>query len=629
VDEWGRARALIGMALPRERTFPGYELLRRLGGGASGTVYRARRLRDDALVALKIMRDAYAATDAELARFRRGAQAGQALSHANIVRVRDFGEKDGEPFVEMDLIEGRSLDSVIEEERPSAEKSAILIAKVAGAVGHAHEHEYEVVHRDLKPGNILIDSEGEPHVTDFDLAKPLRHPMNDESRVIAGTTPYMAPEQLAGESTAGTDIYSLGVTFYELLTGGLPFRGESVEELHRQIRDVYPAPPRAFDRRIKRSFETICLTCLEKDRRRRYRSARELADDCKRALRDEPIVARPRPAVVRAFRCLRRRPRLAAALAATLFLVGAMGAAGLVVWRAMAREQARAMETNAVIATGQAGAMLFQLRAYAERVERASKDPVVTDVLARKEVVIPAPAFKPLVVGLDTVFITSPRGEPVAQWPEPVPQARGRNYAFRDYFQGALRLARLCVPGHPGRRPTPFVYVSRAFRSEANGALEFAFATPLVRDEDCALQGVFVITYMAKAVFGAVRMDETSLETERITTALVGPRGNDRGAGPDSRTPSRYTFLAHPGLDHGAEYPMDAPSPEQLHRGFGAPAPPGEQFVMEYVLPLTERTYRDPVPGFAGEWLAALAPVGKTGFVVLVETPRPKLALWP
>jgi eukaryotic-like serine/threonine-protein kinase len=622
---------LLGTVLPRERTFPGYELLRRLGGGASGTVYRARRLRDGALVALKIMRDAYAATDAELARFRRGAEAAKALSHANIVRVEDFGEQNGEPYVEMELIEGTSLDRVIDGERPSAEESASLVAKVARAVQHAHEHEYEVVHRDLKPGNILIDGAGEPHVTDFDLAKPLRHPANDESRVIAGTTPYMAPEHLAGESTAGTDIYALGVTFYELLTGELPFRGESVEELHRQIREVHPIPPRAFDRRIKHAFETVCLKCLEKDRRRRYTSARELADDLERALRDQPIVARPRPAAVRAFRCLRRHPRLAAALAAALLVVCATGAAALGVWRARAREQARAMETNAVIATGQAGAMLFQLRAYAERVERASRDPAVTGMLARKEIVIPAPEFKPLAAaaGLDTVFIASPLGVPVAQWPEPVPQVRGRTYAFRDYFQGAVRLARLCVPGDPGRRPTPFVYVSRAFRSEANGALEFAFATPLVRDDDCALQGVFVITYGAKAVFGAVRMEGTFLETERITTALVGPRGNDRGAGPDPATPSRYTFLAHPGLDHGAEYAMDAPSPEQLHRGFGAPAPPGEQFVMEYVPPLTERSYRDPVPGFAGEWLAALAPVGKTGFVVLVETPRPKLALWP
>jgi hypothetical protein len=629
VDEWGRARALIGTVLPRERAFPGYELLRRLGSGASGTVYRARRLSDGVSVALKIMRDAYAATDAELARFRRGAEAAKALSHPGIVRVRDFGDENGEPYVEMALIEGDSLDHIIDGERLSAEKSAILVAKVARAVQHAHEHEYEVVHRDLKPGNILIDGEGEPHVTDFDLAKPLRHPANDDSCVIAGTTPYMAPEQLAGESTAGTDIYALGVTFYELLTGELPFRGESVEELHRQIREVHPIPPRGLDRRIKRSFETVCLTCLEKDRRRRYNSARELADDLDRALGNKPIVARRRPAIIRAFRCLRRHPRVAAAFAAALILVGAMGAAALVVWRARAREQARAIETNAVIATGQAGAMLFQLRAYAEQVERASKDPAVTDVLARKAIIIPAPAFKPLAAGLDTVFVTSPEGEPVAQWPEPVPQARGRNYAFRDYFQGALRLARLCVPGHPARRPTPFVYVSRAFRSEANGALEFAFATPLLREDDCALQGVFVITYGAKAVFGAVRMEETSLETDRITTALVGPRGNDRGAGPDPRTPSRYTFLAHPGLDHGAEYPLDAPSPEQLHRAFGEPAPPGEQFVLEYVPPLTERSYRDPVPGFAGEWLAALAPVGKTGFVVLVETPRPKVALGP
>jgi hypothetical protein len=209
-----------------------------------------------------------------------------------------------------------------------------------------------------------------------------------------------------------------------------------------------------------------------------------------------------------------------------------------------------------------------------------------------------------------------------------MPQVLGRNFAFRDYFQGALRLAALCVAGDLSRRPTPFVYVSRAFRSEANGALEFAFSTPLLQD-DCTLQGVFVITFGAKAVFGAIRMEETSLETERITTALVGPRGNDRGAGPDTPAPSRYTFLAHPGLDRGVEYPLDAPSPERLHHAFGAPAPPGEQFVLEYVPPLTERTYRDPVPGFAGEWLAALAPVGKTGFVVLVETRKPTFALWP
>ena len=607
-----RARLLLGAALPPAPPvipIPGYQLIEELGRGGIGTVYRARRESDGALVALKIIHPAFAANQNQRRWVQYGTALAMTLRHRHIVRIHRQDEANGQLFVEMELVVGRNLDQTLDESLPQWQAAALLM-NIARAVQHAHEH--GVLHRDLKPANILIDGDREPHLTDFDLARPAERAAHQQSRLIAGAPPYMAPEQLSGEASFHTDIYGLGVILYEMLAGRVPFGcdGESDHQLQQMIRHAPPVPPRAHDRRIDRRLQTVCLTCLEKQPARRYPTAAALADDLEHALWGEPTLARPRAAPVRAWRWARRHPRIAAIGGGALLLAGAALAIALGLWRARAREQARVLETNAFIASGQAGAMLFQLRAYADGVERAAREPRVRALLAGGRAVDPAPSLAALVPGFDSAVLETNQARIVAQWPSPAPFVFGRSYDFRDYFRGARALARAGARG---------VHVSRAFRSESHGILAFALATPVL-DEDGTPIGILAATFNAKAAFGAVRMQPNAAEGARITTALIGPRGSDRGEGPDTATPARFSFLVHPGLPPGVEYALQPPMPARLFSAFGAAAPPGEQFSMEYVSPLEVTDYRDPVPGFEESWLAAFAPVGKTGLVVLVET---------
>jgi hypothetical protein len=280
------------------------------------------------------------------------------------------------------------------------------------------------------------------------------------------------------------------------------------------------------------------------------------------------------------------------------------------------------LDTNAFIASSQAGAVLFQMREYADRVERATHDPAVIALLERGEKADPAPELTALADGFDTVFVENTEGRLLAQGPTVAPHVLGLSFAFRDYFQGAVQLA---ASGRPG------VYMARAFRSESNKVLAFALSAP-VRGPHGELLGVVAATLSAKAAFGAIRLQEDLSGSGRITTALVGPRGkdrNDRKDPADAPARSDFTFLVHPGfLDVGAEYTLHRPGPAQLRDAFGPAAPAGSQFSLQYAPPLKVSDFRDPIAGLGGAWLAAFAPVGKTGFVVLVETPRTRLLRW-
>jgi hypothetical protein len=308
-------------------------------------------------------------------------------------------------------------------------------------------------------------------------------------------------------------------------------------------------------------------------------------------------------------RWLRRRPRVAAAAATAIAVVAAAAVALSVVWRAGQREQDRILDSNAFIASSQAGAALFQLREYADHVVEMARHPLVAEILARDEVRRTAPELRPLVGGFDSLFVMSADARILAQWPAAARHVYERRYAFRDYFRGARRLAEARAPGP---------YVARAFRSESHGTFEFAISTPVL-DAGGRQVGLVVGTLKAKSAFGEVRMDE-SPQSGRIITALIGPRGNDRDRGPDAPTPSDFSFLVHPGMDEGAEYAVRAPAPAVLRQRFGPSAAPGEQLSLQYARALQVSDYRDPIPGFDGEWLAAIAPVGKTGLFVLVAT---------
>ena len=247
--------------------FGDYELLEEIGRGGQGVVYRARQKSLNRTVALKVIGLGPWATEAHLKRFRREAEAAARLEHPGIVPIYEVGERDGSCYFSMKFVEGGQLDEVVRRTPISIRQAAELIAKLARTVHYAHEH--GILHRDIKPGNILLDGKGEPHLTDFGLARLVE----TESTVtrtldVLGTPSYMAPEQAASNNTAvskATDVYGLGAVLYQLLTGHPPFAGGTTYETIKLLLDTEPRPPRLLNPKIDRDLSTICLKCLEKD----------------------------------------------------------------------------------------------------------------------------------------------------------------------------------------------------------------------------------------------------------------------------------------------------------------------------------------------------------------------------
>ena len=275
--------------------FGDYELLEEVGRGGQGVVYRAHQKGLNRTVALKVISLGQWASKAHVKRFRREAEAAASLDHPSIVPIHEVGERDGSCYFSMQFIEGGQLDEVVRSAPMSIRQAAELIAKVARTVHYAHEH--GILHRDIKPGNILLDQRGEPHLTDFGLARLLESQSTVTGTLeILGTPSYMAPEQAAGKNTklsSATDVYGLGAVLYQLLTGHPPFAGGTTYETIKLLLDTEPRPPRSLNPKIDRELSTICLKCLEKDPQRRYPSALALAEDLEHWLKHEPIQAKP------------------------------------------------------------------------------------------------------------------------------------------------------------------------------------------------------------------------------------------------------------------------------------------------------------------------------------------------
>src|SRR5215831_4000785 len=290
-EESGAWRPSNGNAAQNLRELGDYELLEEIGRGAQGVVYRARQKSLNRVVALKIIGLGHWATKAHVKRFRLEAEAAARLDHPFIVPIHEIGQSNGSCYFSMQLVEGGQLD------------------------------------RDIKPGNILLDAKGDPHLTDFGLARLLEAESSVTRTTEAlGTPSYMAPEQARGDNaqlSSATDVYGLGAVLYQLLTGRPPFLAETTYETIRLVLDTDPRQPRLLNSKVDRDLSTICLKCLEKNPKRRYTSALALAEDLEHWLRHEPTQARRAGILIRGNKWIRRKP-LAAALIVSLVALAAV-----------------------------------------------------------------------------------------------------------------------------------------------------------------------------------------------------------------------------------------------------------------------------------------------------------------
>ncbi len=302
-----------------------YEDIREVARGGMGVVYKAREKHLKRSVAIKVLKGS---TDdpEEVHRFRREAEAAARLQHSNIVPIHAVGEVLGRPFFVMDFIEGRVLSELIRSGELSPRAALDIVQQAARALHYAHSQ--GVIHRDMKPQNIIVDRLGRPQVMDFGLAKQLDE---DSAMTRAGTTmgtpAYMPPEQAEGDTAAidaQSDVYSLGAVLYEMLTGTPPFSGSSTMNILMKVLEEEPTPPREVNPRIHRDIETICLKAMSKEKSRRYATARELAEDIRRFHAGEAISAAPTTLLYRLKRIASRNKGAVVVIVALVLALGAL-----------------------------------------------------------------------------------------------------------------------------------------------------------------------------------------------------------------------------------------------------------------------------------------------------------------
>ncbi|MEO8905771.1 MAG: serine/threonine protein kinase [Polyangiaceae bacterium] len=607
--------------------FPHYAAFRFIAEGGTGEVWEAFDTRLGRLVALKVLRSS-AVDAAAVGRFLDGARAAANLKHAHIVAVHEVGQHAGLHYFSMDLVTGGTLADEIEHFRADRRCAVEALVTLADALQFAHDH--GVLHRDLKPANILLDEDRRPYLTDFGLALHVDRVGVTLQGVVAGTPQYMAPEQAEGRTrdlTVATDVYGLGVILYHLLTGRPPFLGATNQSVLEQVKRDAPVSPRRLDPMIERDLALLCLRCLEKEPAHRYRSAGELASTLRQFLAGQPIGRVG--AVERALRFYRRNPFLTALLGTLLSFVLILTPSAL----SLAHGE-EAQKRADIVADNQNGAQMFayavlgHLRALSDAVARSAAEPSLAAALesrdgARlqnfceaklKQYDDPTEGLKLAQSSpFDMWFLADAKGVVLADSRMPMTD-RARlglspDYAWRDYFRGAQALA---------ARGLASTYVSPAFKSEPDHLYKFAISTPVYSsDGKRTWLGVLVAAVASQANLGSLILKDT-----RSAAVLVAPRGQERTDAPPELP---FLILRHPAYsEYGHAVEMDGPE-------FRLLAQKSEQAslrVERWGLPrrdlASNEDYRDPAaarfPAYAGSWLAGFAPVGNTGFVVVVQT---------
>ncbi len=575
-----------------------------LGEGGMGVVYKAYHKNFERWVALKFSSPSHLMNSADLDRFRVEAQSMARLRHPNIVTVHETGEYQGRPYFIMELIDGKSLHDRVKEFVDRPRDAAALIGTVALAVHHAHQR--RVLHNDLKPANILIDEEGQPHVTDFGLARRFGEDVvSSAPGAVEGTASYMSPEQVDGrEITTASDVYGLGAILYTLLTGRAPFRGKTVQETLALVRNEDPTPPRALNPKVDSDLEAICLRCLKKHRSQRYVSASSLAHDLERYLSGIETIAR---AWTRRERVVSwcRRNKVEAGLVTAVVAVWIFA-----VVMALSVAQARkadllqaTLDGAGFAARDLATTAMLQLRYLSRNVEIATADPRLSVLLAKDDrnglQQIVRDVCSSYSIPLITCYIINRDGIMVAHAPR-ADYMIGGDFSWRNHFLGAKALG---IKGASGS-----VHISRVYRGRSDNLYKFAVSAPILDHQNNFL-GTIATSVTTDASMGLVFSSDI-----RRKVALIAPADINSPAEPRL---DKYLVLFHPGYRKGID-PIEFPISKIRD-------------LNKQELQLTDSTavitsdpdYTDPVspvaPEYAVRWIAGFAPVGNTGFFVVVQ----------
>ncbi len=578
-----------------------YEVLEEIGRGGMGVVYKCRQKSLDKPVAIKTIIGGSFVTPPDIERIRKEAQKAAGLRHPNIVTVHHVAEYDGQHFFVMDYIEGRSLADLVHEPPLASSNNAVQYLKtIADAIHYAHQR--QILHCDLKPANILIDDEGKLYVTDFGLAKRL----GEDGKYLplstaGGTATYMAPEQVTGdEFTTATDIYGLGGILYALLTGSSPFRGKTLEETLKRVREESPTPPRARNPEVDKDLEAICLMCLKKNKDERYGSAYGLVRDLERYQNGEETAARRWTRRERVVGWCRRNPVIAGMISAVTLM--SILTLVMAVSTAKARESAQlqdALQTNTFAARDLATTALFQLTELSRNAERITADPGLAILLAKNDrnglqrFLFNACGREFEGTGqpiqFKSCYILNRDGIMTAHAPG-APDLIGKDFSFRDYFKCAQ------AQGRPA-------CISRVYHGTSDALYKFAISAP-IRDRQNNFLGMIATSVTTDAAMGPVITTYPNRKVAII--ALTEPSDLDSTEGGTESSPDKYAILFHPGYRRGVD-PVEFPYINKIRT--------------RPILP--DDNYTDPVSSVAkdyeGRWIAGFAPAGDTHFVVIVQ----------